>query len=191
MGISSLNSGNTEITDNKAKAEILSNQFKAVSTDEDVDTIPDMDSNGVSDIDPLVFQTKGIVSLLRNINTKKASGHDGISCWVLKEAAEEIIFNQSLTTGQPPGDWKCANVTSVFKKGSKKEACDYIPVSLTSVPRKILEHIIFNHIMGHLEAHHVLVNYQHGFRRGRSCESQLITIVEHIARNLIRPWKTD
>ena len=49
MGNRSLNSGNTEITDNKAKAEILSNQFKAVFADEDVDTIPDMDSNGVSD----------------------------------------------------------------------------------------------------------------------------------------------
>ena len=102
-----------------------------------------MDSNGVSDIDPLVFQTKGIVSLLRNINAKKASGPDGISCFVLKEAAEEIaaflqfIFNQSLTTGQVPGDWKCANVTPVFKKGSKKEACDYRLVSLTSVPCKI------------------------------------------------------
>ena len=79
MGTSSLNSGNTEITDNKAKAEIISNQFKAVFTVEDVDTIPDMDSNGVSDIDPLEFQTKGIASLLRNINTKKASGPDG-SC---------------------------------------------------------------------------------------------------------------
>ena len=108
VGISSLNSGNTEITDNKAKAEILSNQFKAVFTDEDVDTIPDMDSNGVSDIGQLVSQTKGIykVSLLRNINKKKASGPDGISCWVLKEAEEEIapflqfIFNQSLTTSQ-------------------------------------------------------------------------------------------
>ena len=90
VGISSLNSGNTEITDNKAKAEILSNQFKAVFADEDVDTIPDMDSSGVSDIDPLEFQTKGIVSLLRNINTKKASGPDGSSYWLLKEAAEEI-----------------------------------------------------------------------------------------------------
>ena len=90
MGISSLNSGNTEITDNKAKAEILSNQFKAVFADEDVDTIPDMDSSGVSDIDPLEFQTKGIVSLLRNINTKKASGPDSSSYWLLKEAAEEI-----------------------------------------------------------------------------------------------------
>ena len=192
VGISSLNSGNTEITDNKAKAEILSNQFKAVFTDEDVDTIPDMDSNGVSDIGQLVSQTKGIyiVSLLRNINKKKASGPDGISCWVLKEAEEEIapflqfIFNQSLTTSQVPGDWKCANVTTVFKKGSKKEACNYRPVSLTYVPCKILEHIIFHHIMGHLDAHHVLVNYQHGFRQGHSCESQLITIIEHIARNL-------
>ena len=90
MGSSSLNSGNTETTDNQVKVEILSNQFKAVFTDEDVDTIPYMDSNGVSDIDLLEFQTKGIVSLLRNINTKNASGPDGISCFVLKEAAEEI-----------------------------------------------------------------------------------------------------
>ena len=142
-------------------------------------------------IDPLAFHTRGIVSLLKNINTKKASGPDGISCWVLKEAVEEIalflqfIFNQSLTTGQVPGDWKCANVTPVLKKGSKKEACNYIyrPVPLTSLPCKILEHIIFHHIMGHLDVHHVLVNYQHGFRRGHSCESQPITIVEHLVRN--------
>ena len=100
VGLSSLNYRNTEITDNKAKAEILSDQFKVVFADQDVDMIPDMDSSGVSDIDPLEFQTKGIVSLLTNINTKKASGPHGISCWVLKEAAEEIapflqfIFNQ-------------------------------------------------------------------------------------------------
>ena len=159
--------------------------------------IPDMDSSGVSDIHPLEFQTKGIVSLLRNINTKKASGSDGISCWVLKEAAEEIapflqfIFNQSLTTGQVPGDWKCANVTPVLKKGSKKEASNYRPVSLTSVPCKILEHIIFHYIMGHLDAHHVLVNYQHGFRRVHSRESQLNTIVEHLPRNVDHGKQTD
>lgn len=93
VGISSLNSENTEATDSKAKAEILSNQFKAVFTDEDVNAIADMhDSNGVSDIDPLEFQTKGrsVPGLLKNINTKKATGPDGISCWVLKEAAKEI-----------------------------------------------------------------------------------------------------
>ena len=156
-----------------------------------------MDSSGVSDIDPPEFQTKGIVSLLKNINTKKASGPDGILCWVMKEAGEEIapflqfIFNQSLTTDQVPGDWKCANVTPVLKKGSKKEASNYRPVSLTSVPCKILERIIFHHNMGHLDEHHVLVSYQYGFRRGHSCESQLITIVEHLARNLDHGKQTD
>ena len=160
---------------------------------EDVDTIPDMDSTGVSNI----FQTKGIVSLLKNINTKKATGPEGISCWVLKEAAEEIApflqftCNQSLTTGQVPGDWKCTNVSHVFKKGSTKEAGNYRPVSLISVPCKIMEHIIFHHIMGHLDAHHLLVNYQHGFHRAHSCQSQLITIVEHLARNLDHGGQTD
>ena len=82
-------------------------------------------------------------------------------------------------------------MTPVIKKGSKKEACNYRPVSLTSVPCKILEHIIFHHIMGHLDAHHVLVNYQHGFRRGHSCEIQLITIFEDLARNLDHGKQTD
>ena len=80
------------------------------------------------------------------------------------EAAEEIapflkfIFNQLLTTGQVPGDWKCASASPVFKKGSEKDACDYRPVSPTSVPCRIMAHIILHHIMGHLDAHHVLVN---------------------------------
>ena len=45
--------------------------------------------------------------------------------------------------------------------------------------------------MGHLDAHHVLVNYQHGFRRGHSCESQLITMVEHLDGNLDHGKQTE
>ena len=45
--------------------------------------------------------------------------------------------------------------------------------------------------MGHLDAHHLLVNYQHGFHQAHSCESQLITIVEHLARNLDHGRQTD
>ena len=149
-------------------------------------------------IDPLAFHTRGIVSLLKNINTKKASGPDGISCWVLKEAVEEIapflqfIFNQSLTTGQVPGDWKCANVTPVLKKGSKKEVCNYRPVSLISVPCKILEHIIFHHnYYGSLGRTSCTCQPPAWIRRGHSCETQLITIVEHLARNLDHGKQTD
>ena len=102
------------------------------------------------------------------------------------------IYIQSLTTGEIPGDWKCANVTPVLKKGSKKEACNYIyrPVPLTSLPCKILEHIIFHHIMGHLDVHHVLVNYQHGFRRGPLMwKPGYYNSRTHSQK--LRPWQTD
>ena len=85
----------------------------------------------------------------------------------------------------------CQCVSLFLKKGSRKEACNYRSVSLISVPCKIMEHIIFHHTMGHLDAHHVLVNYQHGFCRVHSCESQLITIVEHLTRNLDHCKQTD
>ena len=103
----------------------------------------------------------------------------------------QFIFNQSLTTGQVPGDWKCANVTPVLKKGSKKEASNYRPVSLTSVPCKILEHIIFHYIMESLGRTSCTCQLPAWIRRGHSSESQLITIVEHLARNLDHGKQTD
>jgi hypothetical protein len=37
-----------------------------------------------------------------------------------------------------------------------------------------MEHIIFKHIMEHLETHNILADFQHDFREKRSCETQLI-----------------
>ena len=196
-GIGTLNSGGIEISDNHQKAELLSDQFKSVFTNEDMSRIPDLVLSSVPDIPPLDFQKQGIINLLRNINVKKANGPDNLPCWVLKEAAEEIapflqlIFNQSMNTGQVPDDWKKANITPVFKKGSRTAACNYRPISLTSVPCKIMEHIIFHHMMAHLDTHRILVDFQHGFRKGYSCETQLITIIEKVARNLDRKLQTD
>ena len=46
------------------------------------------------------------------------------------------------------------------------------------------QHIICKHIMQYLEKYYILVDYQHGFRQKRSCESQLVTTIEDIARHL-------
>ena len=54
---------------------------------------------------------------------------------------------------------------------------NYRPVSLTSVPCKLLEHIICRHLMKHLETNKILTNLNHGFRSGYSCESQLLTTI--------------
>ncbi|XP_072022921.1 uncharacterized protein [Amphiura filiformis] len=61
---------------------------------------------------------------------KKASGPDNIPNKILKECSVELapllsaLFNQSISTGVLPDDWTTANVSPVFKKGSKSDAND-------------------------------------------------------------------
>ena len=56
---------------------------------------------------------------------------------------------------------------------------NYRPVSLTC---KIFEHIICKQILAHLEVHKILTDLQHGFRSGRSCETQLVTTFQDLAQ---------
>ena len=66
-------------------------------------------------------------------------------------------------------------VAPIFKKGNRGLAENYRPVSLTCITCKLFEHIVCRHILNHVEDHKILTNLQHGFRSGRSCETQLIT----------------
>ena len=95
-----------------------------------------------------------------------------------------ILYTKSLDTGEVPADWRTANVSPVYKKGLKSAAENYRPISLTSVCCKILEHIIARNIMQHAEKNNILYPLQHGFRKGRSCETQLIEFVDDISKNL-------
>ena len=95
-----------------------------------------------------------------------------------------LIFQASLQQGEVPDDWKQANVAPIFKKGDRSTAANYRPISLTSVCSKILEHIIHSQIMRHLDIHQIQSDQQHGFRKKRSCESQLILTVQDLAAAL-------
>jgi hypothetical protein len=65
---------------------------------------------------------------IRKLKVGKAPGIDGIVPKVLVECADVlckplwIIYNLSLQTGKVPVEWKRANVTAIFKKGSKEVA---------------------------------------------------------------------
>jgi hypothetical protein len=60
--------------------------------------------------------------------------------------------------------WKAANVTPIFKKGSKADPGNYRPVSLTSVCCKLFESILRDALMNHLISNNLLSNSQHGFK---------------------------
>ena len=104
---------------------------------------------------------------------------------------QDVIFQQSIDIGSVPADWKHANIIAVYKKGSRTDAQNYRPVSLTCVPCKLPEHIMFRHIMTHVDAHNVLVHHQHGLRSNCSCETQLINTIEHLARSINDRNQTD
>lgn len=117
---------------------------------------------------PINVTKPGIIKQLKNINPSKATGPDLIPCRVLKEAADwiapylEILYNKSIKTGKEPADWLIGNVIPIFKKRDKTDPANYRSVSLTSVPCKIMEHIIFSSVMKHFDDNKILSSYQYG-----------------------------
>ena len=77
-----------------------------------------------------------------------------------------------------PKDWKNANVTPIFKKGQRSLASNYRPVSLTSICSKVMESILRDSIIDHLEGNRLINDAQHGFRSGRSTQTNLIEFLD-------------
>ena len=71
-----------------------------------------------------------------------------------------------------------AHVSAIFKSGSKSKPENYRPISLTSVPGKLLERFIRNEIVVHMAANNRFAKSQLGFRAGKSCITQLLEFLE-------------
>ena len=132
------------------------------------------------------------MKLLKGLRLRKAPDCPNcITATILRTCAEQVapllqqIFQKSLDTGELPFDWQKANVTPIFKTGNCR------PLSLTSIPCKMLEHIIHTNIMRHLEQYKVLNDEQHSFRRGRSYETQFALSVNDLAKVLDRQSQAD
>ncbi|RMC01163.1 hypothetical protein DUI87_22254 [Hirundo rustica rustica] len=135
---------------------------------------------------PPIIQEEAVRELLRCLDVYKFMGPDGIHARVMRELADElakplsIIYQQSWLTGEAPDDWKLANVTPIHKKGGRKHPSNYRPVSLTSVPGKIMEQFILSAITQNLQDGQSIRPSQHGLRRGRSCLTNLITFYDQV-----------
>ena len=185
-GVAPLKSRGVLHSDSGTKAELLNAQFRSVFTKEDLASIPRLEGDNYPSMDNITVAVEGVEKLLRNIKAHKASGPDNIPCRLLKELASELapcltrIFQESLSSGQLPDDWKKARIAPAFKKGSTCLAENYRPISLTCVCCKLLEHIICSQIHKHLNKYDILTSLQHGFRSRHSCESQLITTIHDL-----------
>ena len=55
----------------------------------------------------------------------------------------------------------------------------------------MLEHIVASNLTKHLANSNILFELQHGFREKRSCKTQLVIIVDEIAKNRQTGKQTD
>ena len=138
-----------------------------------------------------------MLKLLSNLNPDKAAGPDSIKPVVLKKLKTEIapviylLFEETLQTGHLLAGLKKAQVCLLIKNGHKTEPSNYRPISFTCILCKVMEHIIASNLSKHLNKHNILYELQHGFREKRSCETQLIQLVEDLGRQLSLGKQTD
>ncbi|XP_053387818.1 uncharacterized protein LOC128551202 [Mercenaria mercenaria] len=141
---------NTPTTNDAAEKADLLNTYFAIQTRLDDETPPYPTIPPIErQLSPVTLIPKEVEDVLRNLQIDKASGPDGISNRILREASQQhsgplcSLFNYSLHSANVPLSWKDANVCALFKKGDSSIPNNYRPISLLSCVEKVFEKALF------------------------------------------------
>ena len=124
--------------------------------------------------------------VLTSPDISKATGPDGIFARMLKHTADSItpiitsIFNQSITTGTVPDQWKLSLVVPIHKLGDMANPSNYRPISLLPIVSKVLE----QHSANKLQSVLSISNQQWGFMPGRSTTGAILSAIHEWHGNL-------
>ena len=115
-----------------------------------------------------------VVDIISAMEPKSSFDASGINIKMLKFIKFQIakplshLFTLSITTGVFPAKLKVSKIIPIFKAGDHSSCDNYRPISLLSSISKILEKIVANSLVNHLEINNVMYENQFGFLRGRS-----------------------
>ena len=133
------------------------------------------------------FSMKDLQAAIRKMRRKGAPGPDDIPPAFLKELGPEAlkvllgIYNESFWNAACPQIWRTAIIVPLLKAGKPSGALkSYRPVSLTSCVVKLMERLVAERIYHIMETGNHFSKLQAGFRRGRSCEDQILKLTQAI-----------
>lgn len=132
--------------------------------------------------------------LIKAASPKKATGPDHVFPRNFSLTGDSVIhsllpiFRKSVSDASFPSSWKLSRVNPIFKKGSSTDVNNYRPISLLSIPGKILEDVVSDTLNNHMETQG-LSHKQWGFRKNYSTESLLLHLTEIWKKALDRGLK--
>ena len=178
--------------DPKEMADILQKQYVKVFSDPNAEIPEEVLGKRIPKIciEDFVFTEEDIEKAIDELQTHAASGPDNFPAIVLKKCKQNLsrplyhLWRKSLDTGRIPEHLLSQRIVPIFKKGSKTDAQNYRPVSLTSHLIKVFERVMRNALVKYLEDNHLLSKHQHGFRKSKSCVTQLLAHIDTILEML-------
>ena len=189
----SLLSENGVLIENSKKADEFNRYFSSVFSKENLGDVPLCDGrNRVIErgLDQIMITEDRVRRVLRSLRGDKSPDVDGIGPRLLVHIQDEvslpisILFNKFMSEGKIPEDWRRANIVPIFKAGSRNKPENFRPASLTSQVCKMFESLMRDDIVNHLESKGLLNISQHGFRKGRSCLTNLLSFLEEMTEKL-------
>ena len=185
--ITSLKNKNGDVCNEPPElVNIFNEHFQSVFTKNESEQFPAFDKRTDIVCETPIFSKDKIKTKLSELDVDTSSGFDGVSAHVLRGCANVLniplnyIFTLSMNTGLCPDIWKKANVTPLFKKGSKLDPGNYRPISLTSIVCKTMEKIIRDSLVDHQDNHNLISKQQHGFVRKKACVTNLLETIDII-----------
>lgn len=179
-----VNSMGDSVSDPQEVAELFAETFQKVYVIEPNGPLPAINIASPPElIEDIDFHESTVLHILLSLDVNKSIGSDGIPNILLKECANKLspilakVFRSSMDSGRLPQSWNEAIVTPIFKKGSRLQASNYRPISLTSNVSKIMEKIIAIQLRDFALRHSLIPASQHGFTPGRSTSTNLLLAV--------------
>ena len=192
QGVSNVVDGAGRLTETEEEAAIALNDYyhSVFTSDNHLSATPDFPSLTEEKLEDVVLSVEAVEEVLTNLKPHKAAGPDGVESQLLKECAKEMaptlchIFRKSMDDGEVPSQWKEAHVIPIHKKGNKAIMANFRPVALTSVICKVFEKIICSAILSYLTRNGLITPQQHGFVKGRSCQTNILLCLERWTESL-------